>query len=231
MLYTVYKITNLVNNRFYIGVHKTTNPFDAYLGSGKMIRRAINKYGKSNFKKDILHIFDNSLDAFQMEANLVETFRDNPLSYNIAPGGMGGMMQVLLADGKNVCISEQRRRDPTLSSRAIEKAKKVKRELEKDKNSEWYRSMVQNISKARKNSKFPSNFIYLNRDQSFQEKRKLAFSKSGHGKGQNNSQFGTMWITDGSSSIKVPRESSIPDGWRKGRKMPEKYKVDSDDNR
>lgn len=54
MKYYLYQITNLVNNKIYVGVHKTTDMNDGYMGSGKVIRAAIEKYGAENFKKDIL---------------------------------------------------------------------------------------------------------------------------------------------------------------------------------
>lgn len=57
ILYTVYRTTNLLNGMFYIGVHKTTNPNDSYLGSGKRLRYAIKKYGVEAFEKEILHVF------------------------------------------------------------------------------------------------------------------------------------------------------------------------------
>ncbi len=53
-MYVVYKTTNLVNSKFYIGVHKTENPEDDYLGSGKLIKRAIEKYGADSFHKEII---------------------------------------------------------------------------------------------------------------------------------------------------------------------------------
>lgn len=89
MFYTVYKVINLLNNRYYIGVHKTKNPNDKYYGSGIIIKDAINKYGKENFTKEILFIFDNSSDAYLKEKELVneESLKD-PLIYNIQIGGI-----------------------------------------------------------------------------------------------------------------------------------------------
>ena len=67
MFYTVYQITNNVNGKIYVGIHKTNNLDDGYTGSGKIIRKAINKYGHSNFSKKILHIYDNPYDMFKRE--------------------------------------------------------------------------------------------------------------------------------------------------------------------
>lgn len=50
------------------------------------------------------------------------------------------------------------------------------------------------------------------------EKRKNTFSKIEHQQGTKNSQFGTMWITDGFENKKIKKEDVIPDGWYKGRK-------------
>lgn len=47
----IYKTTNLLNGKIYIGKHTTTNKEDNYLGSGIKLINAIKKYGRENFKK------------------------------------------------------------------------------------------------------------------------------------------------------------------------------------
>ena len=71
--YMIYKTTNLLNNRYYIGFHKFSinKPEDGYLGSGKLIRRAVEKYGKENFKREVLFVFDTKEEAEQKEAEIV----------------------------------------------------------------------------------------------------------------------------------------------------------------
>ncbi len=51
MYYTIYQTTNLINNKIYLGQHKTNNPYDSYYGSGTALINSIKKYNKHNFKK------------------------------------------------------------------------------------------------------------------------------------------------------------------------------------
>ena len=87
MHYTIYKITNKINNKFYIGMHQTKKLDDGYMGSGKRLKLAIKKYGIENFNKEILHIFDNEEDMKNKEKELVIL---DEMSYNLCEGGKGG---------------------------------------------------------------------------------------------------------------------------------------------
>lgn len=87
----VYKTTNLINQNIYIGAHSTDDLSDDYLGSGDNIVKAIKKYGRENFSREILHIHDNPKSMFLSEASIVTTeFIKRKDVYNIIPGGYGG---------------------------------------------------------------------------------------------------------------------------------------------
>lgn len=105
MKYIVYKTTCLINNKIYIGVHKTEDPdiFDGYLGNGFIVNTnhylqypvnpfhyALIKYGVSNFKRDTLYIFDKEEEAYNKESELVtEEFIQSNKTYNVSLGGKG----------------------------------------------------------------------------------------------------------------------------------------------
>lgn len=108
--YTIYKTTNLLDGKIYIGKHVTRNPNDSYLGSGTRIRNAIKKHGKENFKKEILYILDSKLEMNDKEREIVTPdFCLREDVYNIVTGGVGGWLGQTLTDEhkRNLSISHK----------------------------------------------------------------------------------------------------------------------------
>ena len=86
----LYKITNLVNLKYYYGIHSTNNIEDGYMGSGFLLHRAFKKYGIENFKKEILEFYNSRIELLEAERNIVNMFEiKNPMCYNLAIGGKG----------------------------------------------------------------------------------------------------------------------------------------------
>ena len=98
----LYKITNLINNKYYYRIHSTSNINDGYMGSGSLLFKAIKKYGKHNFKKEILYYFDNRKELLNKENEIVNEsviYDDN--SYNLSEGGKQGSNHVIIAKDSN----------------------------------------------------------------------------------------------------------------------------------
>lgn len=82
----IYKTTCLINNKIYIGQH--IRNVDSYIGSGSYIKKAIIKYGKENFKREILKFCNNQKELDKWEQIYILKFDStNPnIGYNILPG-------------------------------------------------------------------------------------------------------------------------------------------------
>ena len=84
----VYITTNNINNKIYIG--QSTKNQKSYIGSGTFLKKAIKKYGKKNFTKEIL--IDNVSSIKELnswEAFYINLFnsRNIEIGYNLVPGG------------------------------------------------------------------------------------------------------------------------------------------------
>ncbi|NCD07772.1 MAG: hypothetical protein EOL97_16810 [Spirochaetia bacterium] len=89
--YYLYKITNTINDKIYIGIHCTDNLEDGYMGSGKYLLKDIKKLGKEKFKKEILEFYENIDELRTAEKEMVnKTFISSDTTYNKVLGG-GGM--------------------------------------------------------------------------------------------------------------------------------------------
>jgi hypothetical protein len=101
MIYA-YRTTNNINNKFYIGIHKSnTNIKDNYIGCG--VRRqadarlntrfhaAVRKYGYNNFISVIIKTFNNYADALLWENEYItDDMIQSDSCYNMKRGGKGG---------------------------------------------------------------------------------------------------------------------------------------------
>lgn len=88
----VYKTTNLIDGKIYIGRHKSSKFDKWYYGSGHKILAAIEQLGRDNFSVDILCWCDSDSELNEMEKKYISQFnsRNPEVGYNIAEGGTKG---------------------------------------------------------------------------------------------------------------------------------------------
>ena len=101
--YIVYKTTNKINGKYYVGVHKTIKGItDSYIGNGitcenfkykkYAFHSAVKKYGYKNFVRETLFTYpgtdEGMIEAYKKEAEIVNRdFIKNPMTYNECLGG------------------------------------------------------------------------------------------------------------------------------------------------
>lgn len=87
----IYKTTNILNGKIYIG--QTSKDLDTeYLGSGRIIMKAVKKYGKHNFKREVLEECDSKEYMNEREKYWIQHFDsiNRNIGYNVSTGGEGG---------------------------------------------------------------------------------------------------------------------------------------------
>ena len=197
----IYKTTNKLNGKYYIGMHSTDNLDDGYLGSGKRLRYSIRKYGEENFEREILEFFDTRDELKKREEEVVsldEIAKKNCM--NLVIGGQGGFT-----------VEEAKR------------GRKATNEKYSDKLSEWSKK-GRDIAYAKHGSAFSDSSKRCNwngRTHSEESKKKMSEVAKTR-TGEKSSQFGTCWITNGLENKKIKKEELdkfIQQGWKKGRKM------------
>ena len=205
MYYTVYKVTNNISGKFYIGIHKTKDINDDYMGSGKYLKRSQNKHGIGNFTKDILFTYDNPEEMYAKEAEIVnEEFIAEENTYNLKVGGSGGfdyanrIKQRLWQE--NGQWAHNRRAEVSARMSAT-----MKLQYDSGLRQEAWQSWAQR-------SHTPGEFKH-----SDEAKLKISAAKKGKGIGCDNSQSGTCWITNELESKKIKKGPDVPIGWRLGR--------------
>lgn len=197
-----YRTTNLINGRYYLGMHSTNRLDDGYLGSGKRLYYELSKYGRDNFKFEILGQFNSRQELIQAEVNLItEQDLKNPNCLNLKSGGSGGF-----------------------TKEDWEKGQKIVSTLLKErwKDSEYREKMIrvrqEGVKRLHREGKVKYD-TFTGKKHTPETIQKMKESHKGAGKGSSNSQYGTCWITDEYSNKKIYKGETIPEGWRLGRKI------------
>jgi hypothetical protein len=197
----LYKTTNQLNGKFYVGMHSTNNLNDGYLGSGTRLRRSIRKYGKENFKIEYLEFFDSRELLVEREKQLVnEDLLKDDNCMNLKPGGCGGL-----------CNDEHRIKFRKGAS--IHQKNKWK---DSDYRNKIKSLLLTYIIQNHKSGKIKYD-TFSGKSHTEETKRKMSEAKKGKYNGSNNPQYGTRWITNGAENKKIKKEEIIPTGWIAGR--------------
>jgi len=191
-LYTVYRTTNRINGKYYIGYHETSVPNDAYLGSGLRLVGAVAKYGRSNFVKEVLFVFDTKQAMLDKERELItEEVLNDPQCYNLCEGGIG-------------CDSKYRKLGGHNSQLLPSVQHRVRHVLHK----------LGTAACARIGHK-PPPFTGQRHAQASIDK--LSNAMKGRYTGQKNPQFGKRWIHCSNEEKMIPKLHILPRGWFPGR--------------
>ena len=215
MFYTVYKITNLINNKIYIGCHKTLNLDDGYMGSGKILHRAFAKHGVENFKKEILFVFDNKEEMFKKEKELVLV---NESTYNIKEGGCGGF-DFINTNKLNKSLNW------LLSIKSDENRKKVSEGLKKYQKSLSEKEKKEQIQKKAEGLKRfykENDSWWIGRNHKEETKKKQSEAHKGKYIGEKNNNYGKCWINNGIENKTIKKEMLdewILKGYKKGMRI------------
>lgn len=204
----IYKTICNITGKYYIGMHSCSNLEDGYMGSGVKIRRSLNRHGIENHTKEILEFLDDRESLKKRESEIVnENMIQDPLCMNLQLGGGGG-------------FSSDEHREKNLKSWQLAGQAKLKECYIDD---EWHNKISLKIKELWKSedyrSKILPNIDWTGRSHSEETKNKIGKSNSIKQKGENNSQSGTCWITNGTENKKIKKDEQIPEGWKLGRKI------------
>ena len=204
----IYKTTNLLNNKFYIGMHSTSNLKDGYLGSGKHLRRSIRKYGIDNFKLEILEWCNTRDELIEREKEIItENHINDPNCYNMKNGGLGG--------GKFYSKEHQFKCSQAAGLKHGERLKN-----NKDYREDYSKKLSESNKERHKrgdSKPISENYNWVGKKHKEETIQKMKESKIGRGCGEENSQYGLRWITNGETNRKIKKDEPLPEKWKYGR--------------
>ena len=206
MKYYLYKITCLVSNKYYIGMHSTSNLSDGYFGSGKILKYSIKKYGKENHIFDIIEFLPDIISLKLREREVVnEDILKDYLCMNIQVGGGGGFTSEEHASKARTSGGLR-----SIDNNRLIHFSKLKNDLE-------YRGRwIESLSVSHLGEK---NGFY-GKKHNPEVISEMKISRKGKGIGFENSQFDTCWVSNELKTIKIKKEeleTYLLRGWIRGR--------------
>ena len=208
-IHYIYKIICNITGRWYIGMHSTTNLNDGYMGSGTILRHSIRKHGKENHIKEILEYLPNrELLAIREREIVNKELISDGKCMNLKEGGDGGFM------------SEEHMMKCSKAGNIAFKEKLIN---DKEFKENFCLTKSENSKKAMLEGKLiPINKSYdwTGKKQSDETKKLMSESSKGTGTNENNSQYGTCWITKDGINKKIRKEdldNYLEKSWVKGR--------------
>lgn len=235
--YILYKTTNLLNNKFYVGIHQSSSLNDTYLGSGFLITKAIKKYGRKAFTRDIICLF-NSIEELRAaeEALVSEDFlsKYRELTYNLSLGGGFGSEEINGLSFKNHKHSQTAKHKISSARQGSTASPETKSKMSAN---NWSKRNpeAQRLHAIKAGSKLKT------KTEEHKQKISEAVKRSWVGDGgfeqvvcnvcgkqgarngmrrwhfENCGKIKKFWITDGIQNKMVFDDQEIPIGWKKGR--------------
>ena len=223
--YLIYKITCSINNKIYIGKHKTDDIDDGYMGSGSLLKYDQNLFGIDKFKREILFECKSEEEMNAKEAEIVnEDFIARDDVYNIKLGGDGGWDHI----NSNKALKSKITRAGAFVTR--DKIRSLPKEIQ----AEFWKKIANKVQLVRsswseeykdeiyaKISNTLKEFYRFNNNPMFGKHHTDISRKkmSETHKGEKNPMHGKIWICNDETHESKTHLSSlpIPQGWRKGR--------------
>lgn len=201
----IYKTTNIINQKYYIGMHSTNDISDGYLGSGTRLWRSIQHYGRENFKVEILEYLTDRESLRKREAEIVDLEKlKDPLCMNLTVGGYGELSRAACSKGGK------------LNGYHIRKLGNYGWKRQDYKQGNNFRKAVSDGLKMKwKRDGHP----WSGRSHSEEARKKIGTANSVKQAGELNSQFGTRWISNEDQKIskRILKTEEVPVGWIIGR--------------
>jgi hypothetical protein len=200
----IYKTTCIITNKFYIGMHSTSNLEDGYLGSGKRLWYSIQKHGRDNHAIEILEFLPDRSSLKLREKEIVNSdLIKQDLCMNLKEGGDGGFHSSVQSE---------------LGTRSNNKKWSIQEN--RDKQSAKFSLLVKELHE-KGIIKSPD---WSGRFHKEETKKLIGEKNSISQRGEKNSQFGLKWIHNLTEKVnkkvkEIELQQYFNSGWKSGRKM------------